>query len=90
MAIFSILFQAYPTTLIGYWVWNSLISKYPVSSVAPLSLLVPIFGFAGSATIFGEVIGTAKIAACILILSGLIVALYGNKVRSLFKFSATA
>lgn len=90
MAIFSILFQAYPTTLIGYWVWNVLISKYPVSSVAPLSLLVPIFGFAGSAAIFSEVIGTEKIAACILILLGLGVALYGKRVRDLFKSSATA
>lgn len=89
MAIFSVLFQAYPTTLIGYWVWNLLISKYPVSSVAPLSLLVPIFGFAGSSAIFSEVIGTEKIIACTLILSGLVVALYGNKVRSLFKPSAT-
>ncbi len=83
-AIFSVLFQVYPTTLIGYWVWNSLLSKYPVSSVAPLSLLVPVFGFAGSAIIFDEVISGEKIAACILILSGLMIALYGDKLKSLF------
>ncbi|WP_432723868.1 EamA family transporter [Jeongeupia wiesaeckerbachi] len=89
MAIFSVLFQAYPTTLIGYWVWNSLLSKYPVSSVAPLSLLVPVFGFAGSAVIFGEVIGGEKIAASLLILSGLTVALYGNKVKNLLARPST-
>jgi O-acetylserine/cysteine efflux transporter len=28
-ALFSILFQAYPTTLLGYWIWNRLIVKSP-------------------------------------------------------------
>jgi len=59
-AIFSILFQAYPTTLIGYWIWNSLLKTYPVSTVAPLSLLVPVFGLLGSALIFSEQIGLSK------------------------------
>lgn len=36
--LFSILFQVYPNTLFAYWVWNSLLTKYPVSVVAPLSL----------------------------------------------------
>ena len=37
-AVLSILFQVYPNTLFGYWVWNSLMKRYPVSTVAPLSL----------------------------------------------------
>ncbi|MEJ2373390.1 MAG: EamA family transporter, partial [Sulfurimonas sp.] len=56
-ALFSIFFQVYPTTLFGYWVWNSLIHKYPVSSIAPISLLIPIFGLLGSYFIFNENIG---------------------------------
>ncbi len=84
-AIFSVLFQAYPTTLIGYWVWNSLLRKYPVSSVAPLSLLVPVFGFAGSAVMFNEVINDDKLLACGLILSGLAITLYGDKIKLLFR-----
>ncbi|PHM56757.1 EamA family transporter [Xenorhabdus sp. KK7.4] len=78
-AIFSILFQAYLTTLIGYWIWNLLLKKYPVSKVAPLSLLVPVFGFIGSAVIFGEVMSNEKIIACVFILIGLAISLYGNK-----------
>lgn len=71
LAIFSILFQVYVTTIFGYWAWNSLIDKYPLSKVAPLSLLVPIFGLIGSYAIFGEHIGLGKIVSAGLVLLGL-------------------
>lgn len=78
-AIFSILFQVYPTTLLGYWIWNTLIHKYPVSSVAPLSLLIPIFGIAGSYFIFDEKIGIIKIIASFLIILALAINTFGKK-----------
>lgn len=73
--IFSVLFQAYPVTLFGYWVWNRLLVKYPLSTVAPLSLLVPIFGLLGSAIFYQEQIGAVKAIACLLVITGLIVGL---------------
>ena len=48
IALASLLFQVYPTTLLGYSIWNHLLSKYSVSTVAPLALLVPVFGMLGS------------------------------------------
>lgn len=78
-AIFSILFQVYPTTLLGYWIWNTLIHKYPVSSVAPLSLLIPIFGIAGSYFIFDEKIGLIKIVASFLIIFALAINTFGKR-----------
>lgn len=85
-AILSILFQVYPNTLFGYWVWNSLLKRYPVSTVAPLSLLVPVFGMLGSVMIFNESLSLNKIVAVALIVSGLGVGLYGQRIRSaLFK-----
>lgn len=80
-AIFSILFQVYPTTLFGYWVWNSLINKYQVSKVAPLSLLVAIFGVAGSFLIFNETIGTEKLIAIVLIMTGLFISTFSHKIK---------
>ncbi|MFL4556735.1 EamA family transporter [Yersinia kristensenii] len=77
--LFSILFQVYPNTLFAYWIWNSLLTKYPVSVVAPLSLLVPIFGMLGSVMIFNESIPTGKIVAMVFIISGLIIGLYGKR-----------
>ncbi|MBN1009013.1 EamA family transporter [Amphritea pacifica] len=74
-ALFSILFQAYPTTLLGYWIWNRLIVKYPLSTVAPLTLLVPIFGLLGSVLFYQESIGPIKAVASTLIIAGLLVGL---------------
>ncbi|WP_415757041.1 EamA family transporter [Pseudomonas sp. LT1P18] len=81
-AALSILFQVYPNTLFGYWVWNSLMKRYPVSTVAPLSLLVPVFGLLGSVMIFNETLSLNKIVAVVLIVSGLGVGLYGQCVLS--------
>ncbi|NBC99532.1 EamA family transporter [Atlantibacter hermannii] len=83
-ALFSILFQVYPNTLFGYWVWNSLIKRYPVSTVAPLSLLVPVFGILGSVMIFGETVPAMKIVALTLIITGLAVGLYGQRLQRYF------
>ena len=80
-AVLSILFQVYPNTLFAYWVWNSLLKQYPVSTVAPLSLLVPVFGILGSMVIFGESITLTKVVALLLIICGLAVGLYGQRLK---------
>jgi len=82
-AIFSILFQVYPTTLFGYWIWNSLIDKYQVSVVAPLSLLVPIFGISGSYIIFNENVGFDKLTACFFIVLGLLISIFSSKLKNI-------
>lgn len=84
--IFSVLFQAYPVTLFGYWVWNRLLVKYPLSTVAPLTFLVPIFGLLGSAIFYQEQIGVVKALACLLIIVGLIIGLIKTeKLKAYFK-----
>lgn len=68
---FSILFQAYPTTLFGYWVWNRLIIKYPISTLAPFTLLNPIFGLIGGMIFFQEALPLTKVLAFAFVLGGL-------------------
>jgi O-acetylserine/cysteine efflux transporter len=70
-ALFSVLFQAYPTTLLGYWFWNKMIMKYSLSSVAPMTLLVPVFGILGGFLFYDEVVEASHIIAAVLILLGL-------------------
>ncbi|MFC3034348.1 EamA family transporter [Pseudoalteromonas fenneropenaei] len=79
MTVFSIFFQIYPATLFSFWIWSSLMKKHPISSVAPLSLLVPLFGLMGSMVIFDEALNVDKMAAFGLILSGLIIGMFGSK-----------
>ncbi len=71
----SIFFQAYPTTLFGYWVWNKLVVHYPLSMVAPLTFLVPVFGLLSSYLFLGEPLGWVKLVAAMLVIGGLSVSM---------------
>ncbi|MBS0300130.1 MAG: EamA family transporter [Proteobacteria bacterium] len=64
-------YNAYPVTLLGFAAWNWLMSHYPAATVAPFSLLVPVFGFASSALVLGEPIHAWKVMATVLIIAGL-------------------
>ncbi|MGE8062766.1 EamA family transporter [Pseudomonas sp. NPDC089547] len=72
-AMFSVLFQSYITTILGYLVWNNLMKKYPASQVAPLSLLVPVSGLVASYLFFGEAMNVAKAMAIGFVLLGIVV-----------------
>jgi O-acetylserine/cysteine efflux transporter len=83
--VLSIFFQVYPTTLFGYWVWNSLLRKYSVASVAPLALMVPLFALGFSALIFHDWPSTIKLVGGLLVLTGLAVGSYGTQMKRFFK-----
>lgn len=80
-AIFSIFFQAYITTLLGYWIWNMLVKKYEATLIAPISLLIPIFGILSANIIFNEDVGFYKIISTILILIGIYIVVFGIKTK---------
>ncbi|RQO56949.1 hypothetical protein DBR47_16755 [Paucibacter sp. KBW04] len=69
----SLAFQVYPTTLFGYWVWNSLMARYSAAEVAPVALLVPLFALLFAWLIFGVGISVAQAAGMGLILAGLLI-----------------
>tara|TARA_R110001583_G_scaffold6499_1_gene32802 strand:- start:24039 stop:24908 length:870 start_codon:yes stop_codon:yes gene_type:complete len=71
--IFSVLFQAYPVTLLGYWIWNRLLITYPLTTVAPLTLLVPIFGLLGGVLFYQEEVGMIKLIASLCVVSGILI-----------------
>jgi O-acetylserine/cysteine efflux transporter len=48
------------SSLIGYGLWNRLITTYPMSAIVPYSLLVPVVGIAGGVAAFGDPV-TAQI-----------------------------
>ena len=69
----AVLWQAIGNTLFGYAVWGWLLARYPVASIAPMSLLVPVFGLAASAIWLGEPLQPWKLEATALVLLGLFV-----------------
>jgi len=71
MTWIAVLWQSAGNTMFGYACWAWLLSRYPAATVAPLSLLVPVFGFAASALILGEPLPAWKIGATALIMAGL-------------------
>ncbi|PNH99045.1 EamA family transporter [Vibrio diazotrophicus] len=78
-AWFSVLFQAYPTTLFGYWVWNKMVLSYPMSKLAPLTLLTSVFALLSGYLFFAETLSTVQWISCTLFLIGITVVLYPVK-----------
>lgn len=60
-------------TVIGFGAWGFLLRQHSAAQVTPFALLVPIFGYASSAVVFGEALSQTKLIAAVLVLSGLAV-----------------
>jgi len=67
----AVAWQAVGNSLFGYGVWGWLLTRYPASSVAPTSLLVPVFGMGSTALFLGEALPPWKLLAAALIIGGL-------------------
>ena len=67
----TLVWQSAANTLFGYTVWAFLLSRYPAATVAPMSLLVPVFGVGASVLVLSEPLPAWKIIACLLIMAGL-------------------
>lgn len=50
----SVVYLALLSTLLGYGLWTRLLQRYPASTVAPLSLLVPVIGLMSAMVLLGE------------------------------------
>jgi len=79
----TVLFQAYPSTILGFGVWSMLMRKYPAATVAPFSLLVPVAGMGGAALVLGEPLQWWKLAAGALVLGGLALNQFGARLWAL-------
>ena len=78
-ALFSVLFIAYGSTLIGYGIWAVLLGRHPASLVAPFSLLVPVIGFVAAAILLGEAVTPYEFAGSGLIFAGLLLNVFGPR-----------
>ena len=66
----TILFIAYPVTLLAFPLWNRLLARYPAATVTPFALLVPVVGIVSTNALLGEPFERAEAAGGALILAG--------------------
>ncbi|WP_327108381.1 EamA family transporter [Nonomuraea glycinis] len=76
----SLAYVAFISTLGGFGVWGYLLRHYDASTVAPYTLLVPVFGMSSAALLTGEAISWLQVLAAALIVTGVLYA--GTRARS--------
>jgi O-acetylserine/cysteine efflux transporter len=70
----SLVYVAFVSTLGGFGVWGWLLRRYDASTVAPYTLLVPVFGLSSAALVTGEPLSWVKLVAGALIVCGVLYA----------------
>jgi O-acetylserine/cysteine efflux transporter len=77
-AVLGLLYVVVVATLIGYGIWNTLLSRHASSVVAPFSMLVPVVGVLASWLAFDEVPDLVEVGAGVLVVCGV---LYASRTR---------
>jgi O-acetylserine/cysteine efflux transporter len=73
-AVLGLLYIVVIATLVGYGLWNTLLSRHPSSVVAPFSMLVPVVGVFASWVAFRELIDPVEIVAGAAVVIGVLYA----------------
>jgi O-acetylserine/cysteine efflux transporter len=76
--IFSAIYTAVFASLIGYGIWNRLLSLYPSSDVVPFTLLVPVVGMTAAWLVLNEIPTLTEILGGLILLLGVAIAVLGT------------
>jgi O-acetylserine/cysteine efflux transporter len=71
----AVVWQAVGNTMFGYGIWGWLLARHPAATVAPMALLVPVFGMGASALFLNEPLQSWKLLAAALVMGGLALSL---------------
>lgn len=77
----AVAWQAVGNTMFGYVAWGWLLNRHPAATVAPLALLVPVFGLGASALILHEPLQPWNITAFALVMAGLSLGILWPRMR---------
>lgn len=72
-AIAGLLYTCIIGTVVGSGVWTWLLTRYQASTVAPFSMLVPVFGLGTAWLVLGERVNATEFIGCIFVLLGVII-----------------
>jgi O-acetylserine/cysteine efflux transporter len=68
----AVAYIAFAATTVGWGLWAYLMRAYSAGTVAPFSLLVPVFGLGFAALLLGEALTARVIVAAVLVVSGVL------------------
>jgi O-acetylserine/cysteine efflux transporter len=77
-----VVFLAWGATLFGFASWAGLMHRYPTGLISPFALLIPVSGLASGALFLGESLAAMQVAGVLLVLAGLVVNVYGARIRA--------
>ncbi|MBT2513306.1 EamA family transporter [Arthrobacter sp. ISL-30] len=77
--ILSAIYTAMFASLVGYGIWNRLLSLYPSSAVVPFTLLVPVVGMTAAWLMLQETPTPAEMLGGLLLLGGVATAVLQGK-----------
>jgi len=75
----ALAYAAVLSTLFGFGAWGFLLSKYEATSVAPFSLLVPVFGMTSAWALLGEAVNAVSLLAAALVIAGVALGVVGAR-----------
>jgi len=88
--VLAVAYLAYAATILGYTLWGTLLTRLPTSTVAPLTLLVPVVGLSSAWSLLGEQLSALQMAGAATILTGLGVHVFGRRLLAAWRPPATA
>ena len=71
-SVLGLLYIVVLATVLGYGLWNSLLSRHPSSVVAPFSMMVPVAGVLSSWLFFDEIPDVVELAAGVAVIAGVL------------------
>ncbi|MEQ4531795.1 MAG: EamA family transporter [Mixta sp.] len=81
--VLALVYLAFIATIVGYGIWGTLLGRYETWRVAPLSLLVPVFGILSAALLLGETLSMRQIIGALIIVIGLVMNVFGGRLMPL-------
>lgn len=79
MAVLAIAYLAFAATVFGYTMWGRLLTRYPASQVAPLTLLVPVVGLVSAHALLGEDLSATQWIGAAVVMAGLLLNVFGQR-----------
>lgn len=75
----AVAFMGYFNTVLGFGLWSRLIQDHGAARVAPLSLMVPVFGLLSNALYFRESFPPLSMVAALMVFAGLLLHVFGGR-----------